>query len=1054
MKRQFRTALYSSVALAAFAASVPAIAQEITASIRGSVVDAAGNPLSGVSVVVTHVPSGSRSTFTSNSSGAFLARGLRPGGPYTVEVPAFGNYKTQTFEGLFLEVSQPLPLTIPVVSNDATVEEIQIVGARIAAVRAGGATAYTSERINDMPSIGRDLKDTIRANPFVSIDGGNSDALSIGGANNKFNSLTVDGIRQDDDFGLNANGYPSQRSPISIDAVEQVGVSPAPFGVEFSRFTGGQINVVTKSGTNEFHGTGFYQYRDDSLAGKKSVDVDGEDMDVDLGDFSNKFWGATLGGPIVKDKLFFFGSYEKFDGSTPNTTGPQGSSYTSQVTGVTQSDVERIAAIAQSRYGLDIGLGDSDSIAESDEKIFFKLDWNINDNHRAFGSYQYTNGNSLSPTDHGGTRYAPLSHWYNRSEKVRAYNFQLFSDWTDNFSTEMKFGYKKNITGQLGLSDESGVGEIQIFTRDANNASGTVYLGEDDSRHANQLNNKTIQAKLKGDYVVGDHTITGGYEYDSVDVFNLFIQRTKGIWQFSSIDDFEDGIVRSFSYQNAASNNQDDGAASFKLDTHTIYLQDRWDANDQLTLTGGVRVDFWKTSDAPALNQAFVDRNGFANNATLDGKSLIQPRFDFTYDVDDRTKVRGGAGRFGGGDPLVWVSNSYSLDGVSILSYYSTNHALNDGVTRFDQIPQEALDGLSGNAAGGDVAATDPDFKIPSVWKFNLAVERYVDLGALGDDWHFTLEAIWARTQNAADWKELRRTQIATAADGSPIYSSESGYDILLTNGADGKQDVYAISFDKSWDTGLSLFGSYSYMNATGGNEGTSSTASSNYNFAAHLDRNNRVEGTSAFEIKHQAKLGLTYKKAFWGDNFTTIGLFYNGRSGKPYSITMNQSGTPFGGNGGIDSGDGHLLYVPTASESAVAGTPGAATAKVVFSSVEVRNAFNALVSDYGLKRGQSVDLQSERGPWINDLDLHVSQEVGVGFGKIELFANMENVLNFLNSKWGEQYDSAFAQQALVTTGVNSTTGQFTYSGVSDPFYNFRDTKSVWLLQIGAKYKF
>ncbi len=1050
MKRQMRAALCSSVALAAMAVSVPVIAQEITSSIRGTVVDASGNPISGVEVTVVHVPSGSRGTYTTNSSGAFFARGLRPGGPYNVDVAASGNYQGQSFEGLTLNVSEPLPLTIPLAASGASVEEIEVVASRIAAIRSGGSSSYGADMIDKMPSIGRDLKSTIRANPFVSIDSGSNDALSIGGANNRFNSLTVDGIRQDDDFGLNGNGYPTQRSPISIDAVEQVGVSPAPFSVEFNKFTGGQINVVTKSGTNEFHGTAFYQYRDQSLAGDKSVTVDGDDLDVDLGTFENKFWGATLGGPIIKDKLFFFASYEKFDGSTPNTTGATGSGAASEVSGVNVADVERIDAIASS-YGIDNMYGGDDSIAESDEKIFFKLDWNINDNHRAFASYQYTDGNSLSLTDHGGNRFAFLSHNYNRSEKLQAYNFQVFSDWTDNFSTELKVGYKKNETGQVGLALDQGIGEIQVRTSDDGN-SGTVYMGIDDSRHSNALNNKTWQAKLKADYVSGDHTITAGYEYDAVDVFNLFIQRTRGIWQFNSIDDFEAGAPATFSYQNAASNNPDDGAASFKLATHTLYLQDRWDMSDKLTLTGGLRVDFWKTSDEPALNQNFVDRNGFANTATLDGKSIIQPRFAFTYDLDDKTTLRGGFGRFAGGDPLVWVSNAYSLDGVTTLTYFSNDAALIANPD-FSQVPQFALDGLGGNPDGGDVAAIDPDFKIPGVWKFNLGIDRYFDLGALGDDWHVTLEALWARSQNAADWKELRREVINTAADGSPIYSATQGYDILLTNGAEAKSETYAVSFDKSWDNGVSIFGSYAFNDSEVANEGTSSTASSNYNFAAHLDRNNRLRGTSVFETRHQVKLGLTYQKAFWGDNFTTVGLYYQGRSGKPFSIAMDEF-LQFGGSSSIDSGDGHLIYVPAAGEAALVGGANAAGAKVLFEDADARTAFNQLVDTYDLERGKSVGLQSERGPWINDLDLRIAQEVGVGFGKVELFMNMENVLNFLNSAWGEAYDSQFGQQAMVDADVDAATGQITYGSVSDPFFRFQDTSSVWVLQIGAKYKF
>jgi len=1050
MKRQIRTALYSSVALAAMAASVPVIAQEITSSIRGNIVDVSGNSVAGVAIIVTHVASGSKSTHTTNASGAFLSRGLRPGGPYTVEIIAGNDYSGQKFGNIFLNVSEPLPLTVTLTPVGTVFEEIAVTGQRVQALRDGGSTSYGADRISELPSISRDLKDTIRQNPFVDVGSGSAAALSVGGSNNRFNSLTVDGIRQDDDFGLNANGFPTQRAPISIDTIEQVSVSPAPFNVEFSKFTGGQINVVTKSGTNEFHGSGFYQYRDAGLAGDKSGNGNDDPTDdgVDLGVFENKFYGATLGGPIIKDKLFFFASYEKFEGSTPITVGATGSGFASEIRGVTQEEVTRIDEIASRVYGIDNQFGNNDGVDELDEKIFVKLDWNINDNHRAFASYQRTDGNSLRFTDHGGTRFGFRSHFYNRSEKLEAYNFQVFSDWSDNFSTEMKIGRKTNETGQVSLAEPQGIGEIQINTV----GRGRVYLGIDDSRQSNALNNTTWQAKFKADYLVGNHTLTVGYELDSVDVFNLFIQETRGEWRFGSIDEFEAGTPDFLIYQNAVSNNPDDGAAQFKLTAHTGYLQDRWDVNDRLVITAGIRFDVWQQGQAPTLNQNFVARNGFANNSTLDGKTLIQPRFAFNYDIDDKTLVRGGVGIFGGGDPLVWVSNAFSNDGVTLDSTFVTDPALINGLD-FRSIPQEIQDQLE--AGNGNVNSIDPDYKIPSILKWNLAVERFVDLGPVGEDWRFTAEAIWARNNNAADWQELRRTVAGTAADGSPIYSSESGYDINLTNAEGGKSDVYAFSFDKAWASGFSVFGSYTYTNAEIANEGTSSTATSNFNFAAHLDRNNRQVGTSVFERPHQIKLGATMRKEFWDDNVTTVSLFYTGKSGRPYSITFNEF-LAFGGNSSVDSGDGHLVYVPLESEAAVAGSAGADSALVVFEDAGVQADFNELVSQFGLERGASVPLQSERGPWVDDLDLRISQEIKVGgFGKFELWLDMQNVLNFMDSDWGRVEESNFAQQALIDVDVDGATGQFTYTGVdTEPFLTFRDTDSVWTVQLGVKYKF
>ena len=1040
------TSTATAIALASANLIIPAQAQEITSSIRGSVSDSNGIAIKGAIVTVIHKPSGSRSTYTTNSKGAFFSRGLRPGGPYSVEIRYPDGRGGQIIENIRLQVSEPLPLKVTLAAAQTELEEIVATGQQLSSTnQGGGATSYGADQIANAASISRDFKDIIRFNPFVDINGANGDAVSISGSNNRMNSLSVDGIRQDDDFGLNGSGNPTQRAPISIDAIEQIGVNIAPYNVEFGRFTGGSLNVVTKSGTNEYHGSTFFEYSDGSLTGNKS-----KDTVVDLGDFTEKFYGATLGGPIIKDKLFFFGSYEKFKGSSVSTFGGEGSGASNIIRGVTQADIDEIGRIALERYGHDVQ--NLDKIPEQDEKFFIKIDWNINDDHRAFFSYQRTTGNEIRIEDtRTGGRYGSISHWYNRSEKLTAYNFQLFSDWSDNLSTEIKVGRKLTKTGQNTLSDP-GFGEVRISTRDSNGNRGTVYIGADDSRHANRLSNNTWQVKAKADYLLGNHTITAGYELDSLDVFNLFIQRALGQWRFRSVDDFRNGKADRISYQNAASHNPEDAAANFNITVHTFYLQDVWDVTDKLTLTGGLRFDVYKQSKSPVLNQNFVDRNGFDNTSTLDGNNILQPRFGFSYTVDDVTTVRGGVGLFAGGDPNVWISNSFSIDGTSVLvsesrrGRSSEDLSILDNVTEFNKIPQPLLDGLV--PGRGNVAATDPNFHIPSTWKFNLAVDRYFDFGPLGDNWHLSLEAIWSRVNYAADWKELRRSLTdITAADGSPIYDRQSGYDLLLTNTRDGKTDSYAFSFDKAWDD-ISIFGSYTYNNSESVQDGTSSTAESNFNFPAYIDRNNRLSGTSPFEIKHNIKLGLTYRKAFWDENYTTVSLFYNGRSGRAFSITASGCdaassffcGQGYGGNSFIDSGQGHLIYIPEVGEAG-------------FSYVD-QAAFDTWVKDNGFLRGQYISKGSERAPWVNQMDMRISQEVPFVFGKFEAFMALENVLNFLGSSGGRVEESQFSTQRILETNVDKTTGEIEYGIPGEPNLTFRDNQSVWKIQFGIKYKF
>lgn len=1030
----FNTSAAVAIALATASMIVPVQAQEITSSIRGSVVDENGAAITGASIVVIHTASGSRSTHTTNNKGAFFSRGLRPGGPYTVEIRYADGTGGQKIENIFLQVNTPLPLIVRLKTDrQEGLEEIVATAKQIASgFQGGGSSTYGADRIADSASISRDFKDIIRFNPFVEIDGTNGDAISIGGSNNRFNNLTVDGLRQADDFGLNASGNPTQRTPISIDAIEQIGVSPAPFGVQNGRFTGGSINVVTKSGNNDFSGSIFFEYSDDGFLGNKS-----KEDDVDLGQFKEQFYGATLGGPIIKDKLFFFASYEKFEGSTPVTFGAQGSGATNTTDEVTVDDIARITEIAERVYAYDtLGSPVGQTFNEEDEKYFIKIDWNINEDHRAFFSYQKTTGNQLRDVDNGGDRVALLSHFYNRSENLEAYNFQVFSDWSDNLSTEVKIGRKKNITGQVSLS-EPGVADIEIRTA----GGGSVFIGTDDSRQANRLNNTTWQAKFKADYLVGDHTITAGYEFDSVDIFNLFLQDSLGDVRFNSIDDFEDGIASSYVYQNDVSNNAENAAAQFKITVHSLYLQDVWDVNEDLTLTGGVRLDWYKMSDRPEENQNFIDRNGFTNASTMDGIKLLQPRFAFNYNVNETTSVRGGVGLFGGGNPNVWIGNSFSVNGQSISQF---GHWMDSSILlNFDprNVPQAAQDGLV--AGNGNVNAIDPDFALPSSWKLNLAVEHYADLGPLGDDWHFTAEAIWSRVQNGIAYRELRREQVGTAADGSPIYDDGgNGHDLLLINTSEGKEDTYVFAFNKSWDN-LSIFGSYTYQDAKSIIDATNTTAAPGFNFTPHVDRNNPPLGTSPFEIPHSIKLGLTYKKAFWDENYTTFSLFYSGRNGRPYSLTFDEF-LQFGGNSRVDSGDAHLLYIPEL------GDP-----RVSFETPQDEVAFNNLVDELGLKRGENLERQSQRSPWTTRLDLRIAQEVPFVYGKFEVFAAFENFLNMIDSDLGRVERARFTTVDIVDLEVLPN-GDFIYGNVDNPAdkLELQAEQSVWKIQVGVKYKF
>ncbi|MGA0104462.1 MAG: carboxypeptidase regulatory-like domain-containing protein, partial [Steroidobacteraceae bacterium] len=390
-------------------------AQETSTQISGSVSDASGNAVAGARVTILHLPSGTTSSASTSASGQFSASGLRVGGPYTVTVNAEG-FQGAAVENLYTELGRRASLAL-VLQPRAELAEVEVTASGMGATALGVSSEFSAETIASAPSINRDLKGTLRIDPKAWIDPTNSDALEVAGVNNRYNSITIDGVRQSDDFGLNNNGYPTQRSPISIDAVEALSLQTAPFDVQYSSFRGSTINVVTKSGTNEFDGSAFYYTYDDSLVGDKS-----KDRKFDFA-FEEEKFGGTLRGPIIKDKLFFSLSYEKLERQAPQDFGPTGSGAAIEVPGITQAEYDQIVQITRDVYGYDPGDRLS-SLPEEDEKMFAKIDWNISDSHRASLSYQRTEGNEVIQTNNSSSRreLSTPSDWYNRAITLDSYS--------------------------------------------------------------------------------------------------------------------------------------------------------------------------------------------------------------------------------------------------------------------------------------------------------------------------------------------------------------------------------------------------------------------------------------------------------------------------------------------------------------------------------------------------------------------------------------------------------------------------------------------------------
>jgi hypothetical protein len=1076
-------ALLGAGVVAILAAPV-AIAQDTTSSLSGFLVGADGLPIPDALVTVVHLPSGTTKLTTTNTSGAFSATGLRVGGPYRVTARAEGMQEA-TIEDLHAQLTERTSVTL-VALPIAELAGIEVTGSTRRDVSIGADSRYGVKEIKELPSINRDVKDVVRIDPKAWVDPTNSDALEVAGVNNRYNTITVDGVRQSDDFGLNSNGYPTQRSPLSVDAIEAVSVLSAPFSVEYSFFRGSTINMVTKSGTNEFRGSGFYYKGDDSLLGDRTGDTE-----VNLV-FDEDVYGGTLGGPIIRDRLFFFLSYEKLERKAPQDIGATGSGFPVEVPNVSQSDYDRIRQVGLDVYGFDVGQT-LVSAPEQDEKILAKLDWNVNDSNRASLAYQRTEGNELIVNNTNNNpalfRLGAPSNWYDRAIQMETASLQLFSDWNEFFSTELKLARKEVDTAQVSLFGTD-FGEMIVTTTDG----GTVYIGSDEFRHANELANDVDSIKLTGSFILGDHALTVGYEREMLDIFNIFVPRSQGQWVFNSIDNFEDQVAASFSYNNAFTNDAADGAAAFGYDVDSFYVQDEWQGTPDVKIQAGVRIDKFSGSDKPLLNENFTERYGFNNQQTLDGRDLFMPRIGFNWQRTPETTVYGGFGLFGGGTPNVWISNSFSNDGVTVLqTTVDPVHGINTdlepvlaGGNGFD-IPQAVLDFHAQQRNDGGTNAIDPDFEVPSQYRWNLGVTHMLPW-----DIELTADFIYSRVKDEVLWQDIRLQQVGAAPDGRPIYAPRADgrtnpalQDLLLTNTDQGESTIFSVEANKTWRTGTGRFDAYlgyGHQDVKDVNPGTSSTASSNWDNVAVSDPNDPGLETSNYEIEHRFNGSFQWTKALFGDYETSIALIGERRSGRPFSYTFGASSLVWG-DPRQEARQRHLFYVPdgdvifegacTAAElgvvagCAIAGDFSSASAAAAGFAADM----DAYIEQQGLEkwRGRIMPRNSHRSPWVTSLDLRFAQELPI-FRRTRgvVTFDIENFANLLNSDWGQLRQVSFPFVAPVADANRITTvgcpdgapSCYVYrprsgeAGPVKPFNTISSLPSIWRMQLGFRIEF
>jgi len=978
-----------------------ALAQVTTSNIRGIVVDDQG-PLLGANIVAIHTPTGTKYGAISNEDGRFNLLNLRVGGPYEVTVSYVG-YKSQITKDIFLSLGKTYNVNATLLSDSQALDEVVVISDRTGTFgsdRTGAETSVGRRELTRLPTISRSTNDFTRLEPTAS--GG-----SFGGRNDQFNNFSLDGAIFNNPFGLDAAqpGGQANATPISIDAIDQIQVTTAPYDVTQSGFTGASVNAVTKSGTNEFKGTAYGFFRNDDLTGGK---INGDD--VSKTGLEQSQYGFSIGGPIVKDKLFFFANFEKDDltslgtnGFTPNT----GSGDISE-SRVLESDLIAVSD-ALAAVGYDTGRYEGFNFDQESTKGILKLDWNINDKNRLAVIYNFLNASRGLPANRNAITFRGPSvstlqfenSGYEINNNIQSVQVELNSTLADNVTNKLQAGYTHFDDFRNPFSAPAP--SINI-TKDGTNY---IIAGHEPFSIHNRLDQKVFQLSNNMNYFKGNHTYTIGFAFEKFQFDNSFNLTAYGFDLFGSVDiaDFDAN-----DYAAAIANAQHYGVRFDK----PLYFDTREKIGENIERKGGLLEN--GGTYAPDIEYFDPSTDELI---TLDSEQLptnqwlVSPRVGFNWDIkgDDSFQLRGGSGIFTGRFPFVWLGNQ-----VQATDFF------------FYQL-------------------VDEDFKWPQVWRTNIGIDKRLENGVvLTADVSYTKDLNAAHVQNFA---LSSPSENLTGVDNRAIYSNANDKTLVFgdptnayvfTNSDQGRIINASVKAQKTWQNGLYAQLAYNYLDAKEVNsidaEITSDAFAGN---AVVGDANRDVLSNSRFGDKHRF-IGVLSKAFKTG---TTVSTFFEyaqgGRFNYIYGGDINNDGSSIN----------DLIYIPTASE----------LEQMQFSGVGQAEAFETFIQqdDYlSDNRGSYAERYAGLAPWRGSWDVKVLQDIKINDkNKFQLSLDVLNVGNLLNSNWGVIDVPAFDQVLGVSVDPTTNTPTFTYDeNQTETFTANTFESSRWRAQVGVRYIF
>lgn len=1058
MKRWIRRISSGAAGLALLAVAAGGLeAQGVTtAAVQGQVTGPGGSAVEGASVLITNTSTGTRYQAVTRSNGRYNAENVAVGGPYTIEARAIG-FQPQQRSGIQLNLGQRYVADFVLEQAVVQLEELVAIDGRMGPARTGPTLTVGSEVISNLPTLGRNFTDIVVTSPQVV--GGPNGGVSIGGQNNRFNNIQVDGGVQNDLFGLGSSGAPGGQvgaKPISIEAVEEFQILTAPFDVRQGNFTGGLVNAVTKSGTNTLRGSVFGYLRSEGLTGADTAGFDAPEFDA-------KQYGFTLGGPIIRDRVHFFVSADLQSKSEPFGGEQIGSSAAggadSVGVGITQATADVVREIAQDVYGFDPGDWRRPTVGNPDNNLFGKITSQLGLDHQLELSHTYVKASEdkiIHDADRSVTSqlrdgYQLSNSGYVQDNKSNTTRLKLTSLLGGRFSNEL-------ILGRVAIRDFRDIAnQVPLMMIGADRPGTHIAIGADRFSQANSLDQDIFEFTDNLTFSLGEHRLTLGTHNEFFGFNNVFFAGSLGNWQFADTAAFRAGTPSRYEIALGTPSRPEGGVADFNVQQWGLYAQDQWSPIGGLTLTAGLRVDV-PSIDDPATNEALLTELGVNTGTTPSGKALWSPRLGFNYDISgtNETVVRGGIGIFSGRPPYVWVSNAFVNTGLEQV----TLTCVDADVPTFTVDP--AAQPTACAAGGAEPVAAIPtinyftdDFQFPQNLKLSLGLDRRLPWDLVG-----VFDFLYTKSVNQFYLTDVNLAGVqGTNAEGRPLYGTfneangrttrdrlSENYNQIIEHR--NQNEDYAVQVtgqvQKQFSSGFALVAGYSWSRARDLMSLGSSIAFSNLaNSPLDGTFEERNLRTSRFDAPHKLSLSAIFPLPLRSQ----LALIYVGRSGYPFTYVTSSDANA----DGIGAND--PIYIPAdAGDMSWSGTPEEQAAKSATFEEFIES--QSCLQD---QRGQIMERNSCRDSWRTDVNARLSTMIPTFGGQnFEIILDMFNVLNFIDSDWGVVRQTALFEQlnALSVTGYDSVNDRPIYNLSLPPRDRAQVNESRWRMQLGGRYTF